>query len=90
MGQLPVGQQRLFHSFNLEDIYIFASGSPNTRKTVPTVGTLRAAPWGAYFENLLAPATQRMTAMVTPSIPMLTCSCSSVAASAKPKKGCNN
>ena len=43
-----------------------------------------------HFANFLAPATQATTASVTASISGLTCSCSSVAASARPKKGCSS
>ncbi len=43
-----------------------------------------------YFENFLAPTTQKITATVTPSMPRLTCSCSNVAASARPKNGCSS
>ena len=42
------------------------------------------------FANFRAPATQRMTATVSTNIVHVTGSCSSVAASANPKKGCSS
>src|SRR5690606_24945345 len=43
-----------------------------------------------YLEKRFAPATQKITARVTPSMPKLTRSCSKVAANARPKNGCSN
>ena len=44
----------------------------------------------SLLENLLAPATQPITATVTPSMPRLTGSSSNRAANARPKNGCSS
>ena len=54
---------------------------------LPALGQVVVA---RYFAHRFAPITQAITATVTPSMPGLTVSCSNEAASAKPKKGCNN